>query len=86
MPYITSIERLALKEGRKEGREEGREEGLEQGLLEGIELDLRTKFGASGRKLLSKVRALGGVAELRKFARYLKTAKNLEDVRSRLAK
>ena len=27
MPYVTSIERLAIEEGRQKGREEGRQEG-----------------------------------------------------------
>ncbi|MCI0639586.1 MAG: hypothetical protein L0Y72_18930 [Gemmataceae bacterium] len=76
MPYITSIERLAMRKGREEGREEG--------ILEGIELDLQTKFGSNGRKLLPKVRALGSVAELRRFARFLKIAKSITQVRSRL--
>lgn len=73
MPYLSSIERNALAKGREEGREEG--------LLEGIELVLDARFGQSGRRLLSKVRALGDVSELRRFARFLKTAKTLADVR-----
>ncbi len=91
MPYITSIERLARKEGREEGRKEGRKEGREEGreegrdvLLESIELVLEAKFSSSGRKLLPKVRALGSVDELRRFVRFLKNAKSIEHVRSRL--
>ncbi|MCI0684635.1 MAG: hypothetical protein L0Y71_21270, partial [Gemmataceae bacterium] len=81
MRYVTSIERIALKEAREEGREEGRE-----GILEGIEFLLEEKFGSRDRKLLSKVRSLGGVPELRRFLRFLKDAKTLEEVRSRLVK
>ncbi len=73
MPYITSFERLAKEEGREEG------------ILEGIELDLETKFRSSGRKLLPKVRALGSLEALRRFARFLKKAKNIEQVRLRLS-
>ncbi|MCI0381278.1 MAG: hypothetical protein L0215_27145 [Gemmataceae bacterium] len=69
MPYITSIERLAKKEG----------------ILEGIELAMEMRFGSSGRKLLPKVRALGSVDEVRRFARFLKNAKSIEQVRSRLS-
>ena len=36
MPYITSVERLAKKEGLEEGLEKGREEGLEKGREEGL--------------------------------------------------
>jgi hypothetical protein len=32
MPYVTSIERNAIEQGKLEGREEGRQEGLQQGL------------------------------------------------------
>ncbi len=35
MPYITSVERLARKEGLEEGLEEGREKGREEGRQEG---------------------------------------------------
>ncbi len=43
MPYVTSIERLAIEEGmqkglqkgREEGREEGRQEGRQEGQLKG---------------------------------------------------
>ncbi|NJL04036.1 MAG: hypothetical protein HC911_03780 [Chloroflexaceae bacterium] len=35
MPYITSVERLAIQKGLQQGREQGREQGLQQGREEG---------------------------------------------------
>ena len=88
MPYLSSIERLALEEGhhkgREEGLQEGREEGRQEGMLELIELDLVEKFGKSARKILKPVRELGDLAKLRQFARHLKKAKTLEEVRNYL--
>ena len=37
MPYVTSIERLARKEGEEEGRKEGRKEAIKEILLDLIE-------------------------------------------------
>jgi predicted transposase YdaD len=82
MPYLSSIERWALEEG----REEGRKEGLEEGLLEGILLVLEAKFGRSGRKLLPRIRALGTAAELRKVGRILTKARSLDEVLAWLEK
>jgi hypothetical protein len=76
MRYITSIERLALKEGR--------EEGLREGLREGIALDLDAKFGPRARKLLPKVRELQDLTALRALARALKTATTLDEARKHL--
>jgi hypothetical protein len=88
MPYVTSIERLARKEGRQEGREEGREEGrkegLREGLLEGITLDLEAKFGPRGSKLLPRIQAIQELAELRELTRAIKAANKLEEIRKRL--
>lgn len=76
MPYLSSIERKALDRGREEGREEG--------LLDGIAILLETKFGKAARKLLPQVQALGTVAELRRFMRFLESTKSLDEVRKKL--
>jgi len=88
VPYVTSIERLALEEGLERGREEGlergRQQGLKDGLLAGIATALETKFGKAGRKLLPRIRAVGDVAALRSLLKAIPSARTPEDIRQRL--
>jgi hypothetical protein len=61
MPYVTSIERLA----RKEGKAEGRTEGLREGLLEAINLGLELRFGKEALRVVPQVRGISDLERLR---------------------
>ncbi len=73
MPYVSSIERLAL------------EEGLAKGLAEGVTLTLEARFGAAGKRLRSQVQAITDVARLRKLQRAVLRADTLDKVRPLLS-
>ncbi len=96
MPYLSSIERLAMKEGlekglkegrskgRMEGRREGRREGLRKGLLETIEAGLNDKFREAGLQLLPDIRSVKDLQRLRAIARKLISANHIDEVRNLL--
>jgi len=73
--YVSSIERYGFKKGLAKGLEKG---------LESLEIILDNKFGSVGRKLQKEARALRNLEELRQFARFLKTAENVNDAREYL--
>lgn len=80
MPYITSVERLA----KKEGRQEGRQEGARAELLGTIRAGLKDKFGSAGVRLMVKVRAISELPRLRTLARVLIKAESLQAFRDLL--
>jgi predicted transposase YdaD len=80
MPYIPSYERQAHQEGLEEGREQGRE----QGLAEAIAVMLEERFGAAGKRLVPRVRALRDVEKLRALTRTLTSAQALDEVKALL--
>ena len=69
MPYVTSIERLA--------RKEGREEGARDELLAIIETTLEDKFGADGLSLMTRALGIEDMARLRLLNRELIRAQTL---------
>jgi hypothetical protein len=82
MPYVSSIERLAKKEGRKEGRQMG----LREGLLEGLALAVEAKFGEVDTHLLDEIGPLQSVGQIRKVGRALKKAETIDEFRKSVAK
>ena len=76
MPYVTSFERYGMAKGRKEGREEG--------IRESIAAILATRFGASGKRLMPRIRAIHGAAELRALLKASVAAETLREIRDHL--
>jgi len=72
MPYVTSIERLAKKEGRQAE------------LLETIRAGLKDRFGSAGSRLMARVRAEDDLPRLRLLARALIKAESLQAFRDLL--
>ena len=68
MPYVTSIERLALEKGREEG------------LLEGIESVLEIRFGTEAAAIMTQIRHLSSAAVLEKVLQAAKTVNRPEDL------
>ncbi len=87
MPYITSIEKLARKEGYDKGLEQGIEQGIEQGkyqgiregLLEAIELGLNLRFGEESLKLMPRIRRIRKLDRLRTIKEAIRTVPELAE-------
>ena len=77
MPYVTSIERLAIEEG----REQGLEQGLRKGLLTGIAQCLRLRFGATDLELMTEIEQITDVKRLQAVLHYIATAASPDDLK-----
>ncbi|MEH2203718.1 MAG: hypothetical protein V7K53_06490 [Nostoc sp.] len=69
MPYITSVERRGIEQGKREG------------LLEGIEMGLELKFGSEGLTILPEIVQIQNVEILSAILTSIKTVNNLEELR-----
>jgi hypothetical protein len=72
MPYVTSFERMAKKEGQRET------------WLKAIQLGLKKKFGVPGTRLFTKIKSIEDLDRLSAIATELMTADQLESIRKLL--
>jgi flagellar biosynthesis/type III secretory pathway protein FliH len=92
-PYLSVLERKALREGweqgvqkgLQEGHEKGLQEGRAQGLQEGILTLLRTLYGAVPAELEAQLRAIRDVATLNALYPLAVSAGSLENFAQQLA-
>ncbi|MEH2147252.1 hypothetical protein [Nostoc sp.] len=69
MPYITSVERRGIEQGKREG------------LLESIEMGLELKFGSEGLIILPEIVQIQNVEILSAILTSTKTVNNLKELR-----
>ncbi len=77
MPYVTTVERRALEQG----REEGREEGWHAALLHTIEWSLQSKFGADGLRIMVELGQVKSTKVLDAVFRAIATANSPDELR-----
>ena len=77
MSYVTSVERIGIKQGIQQGIQQG----MQQGLLAGIELGLELRFGSEGLRLVPEVYKIEDVDVLRAIHAGLRTAGTLDELR-----
>jgi hypothetical protein len=94
MPYVTSIERLAMEEGEKKGLAEGEKKGLaegeKKGLAEGeirglklaIKTGLERRFGPEGLAFAAELDRVKDVNLLRSIHEKLWMASPMEEIRA----
>jgi flagellar biosynthesis/type III secretory pathway protein FliH len=80
-PYLSVLERKALREGWEQGVQKGLQEGLQEGLL----TLLRTLYGAVPAELEAQLRAIRDVATLNALYPLAVSAGSLENFAQQLA-
>jgi hypothetical protein len=76
MPYVTSFERMA--------EQRGIEKGLREGLLKGLAQTIEIKFGARGKRLMTRIHRITDVAALEALHQTALTAASLDQLRQAL--
>jgi hypothetical protein len=88
MPYLSTIERIAMEKGEEKGLEKGREKGREEGregLRAGIRLGLKLRFGDAGLALLPALEEIKDLGRLRSLLDALERIERIEEFRALLS-
>ena len=82
MPYVDTLTRMSLQEGRKEGRKEGLQEGREEGSLvqarESVIEALEIRFGEVSNDLRERINAFQDLRTLKAQHRRAITVPSLD--------
>lgn len=77
MRYVTSIERLAMQEGRQEGIQEGIQEGRQKGIREMLLEALEIRFGGVSDEIRFQLEQIEDSETLRMLLREALSAESL---------
>ena len=78
MPYVDTLTRMSLQEGRKEGRKEGRQEGSLVQARDSVIEALEIRFGEVSNDLRERITALDNLRTLKAQHRRAITVPSLE--------
>ena len=78
MQYVTSMERLAIEEGKRTGKQEGKQEGIQEGILQSIVDALTVRFGEVSDEIVTRLDQVENVDMLRSIFRQAMTVDSLD--------
>ena len=78
MQYVTSMERLAIEEGKQTGKQEGKQEGIQEGILQSIVDALTVRFGEVSDEIVTPLDQVENVDMLRSIFRQAMTVDSLD--------
>lgn len=76
MPYISSLERLAMEEGEQRGEQRGE--------LKGLAIAVRIKFGSAGEDYLRELQSRADFDWVARLEAELFAAASLDDLRAKV--
>ena len=79
MPFLSHIERVAIRKGMQQGREEGVQQGMQQGMRAALLDVLNQRFGHDADALAEKLESVKALAALQKLHRCALAVPSLDE-------
>jgi len=83
-PYVTSVERIAIRRGREQGMQQGVQQGMQQALYEALSDTLDIRFGPIPENLETRLKDISDIERLKALHHEALLAESLDDFEQHL--